>query len=595
MATAAVMLPKTKGGGFLIEERTPQEIFTPEDLTDEHRAIGRAADEFWNKEVTPHLEEIDHGNHDVAVQVLKKSAEMGLTAILTPERYGGMELDLTSAMVAAEHLARDGSYSSWHGAHSGIGTTPLLLFGTEEQKQKYLPKLSSAEMIGAYCLSEPQAGSDALNVKTRADLSPDGTHYVLNGQKMWITNGGKADLYTVFAKVGGEKFTAFLVERKFNGVQPGAEEKKMGIKGSSTTAIFLDNVQVPVENVLGEIGRGHIIAFNILNLGRLKLGPFCVGGSKNVLALSIKYAKERKAFGTTISQFGMIQHKLAEMAIRIFAAESMTYRVVGQIESQLEGFSWAQEKASETMLKAIEEYAAECSIIKVYASEVLDYVVDEGVQVHGGYGYHQDYAVERAYRDSRINRIFEGTNEINRLLIPGMLLKRPARGQLGLVKAAQGVLAEVLGGPSLSNGAGDGPFAEETKLVHNAKKIALLLMGVAYQKYLAELEKQQEILAGITDVIMDVFASESALLRTQKLRAQGKGAQAADMTAVLVRDAMAHIEITARTVLAACSEGDNLRANLAVLRRFAKYEPVNAIDLRHKIAGRLLDAERYIV
>src|SRR5712692_3870879 len=342
MATAVVTLPKTRGCAFLIEERTPQEIFTPEDLTDEHRAIGRTADEFWNKEVIPHLDAIDHGDHDAAVKVLKKSAELGLTAILTPERYGGMELDLTSAMVAAEHLARDGSYSSWHGAHSGIGTTPLLLFGTEEQKQKYLPKLSSAEMVGAYCLSEPQAGSDALAAKTRADLSADGTHYILNGQKMWITNGGKADFYTVFAKVDGEKFTAFLVERKFAGVQPGAEEKKMGIKGSSTTAVYLDNVPVPVENVLGEVGRGHIIAFNILNLGRLKLGPFAIGGCKEVLRVSLKYAKERKAFGKSICEFGMIQHKMAEMELRLYAAETVSYRVVGLIEGDLEGFSWDQ-------------------------------------------------------------------------------------------------------------------------------------------------------------------------------------------------------------------------------------------------------------
>src|SRR6266852_3123964 len=399
MATVAVALPKTKGCAF---------------LTEEHRAIARAADEFWNKEVAPHLDEIDHGNHDAAVAVLRKSAELGLTAILTPERYGGMELDLTSAMVAAEHLARDGSYSSWHGAHSGIGTTPVLLFGTEEQKQKYLPKLSSAEFVGAYCLSEPQAGSDALNVKTRADLSADGKHYVLNGQKMWITNGGKADLYTVFAKVGGEKFTAFLVERNFPGVQPGAEEKKMGIKGSSTTAIYLDNVHVPVENVLGEVGRGHIIAFNILNLGRLKLGPFAIGGSKEVLRVSLKYAKERKAFGKSIAEFGMIQHKLAEMAIRIYAGETTSYRVVGLIENEMEGFSWNNPNAAQVMLKSVEEYAAECSYVKIFASEMLDYVVDEGVQIHGGYGYHQDYLVERAYRDSRVNRLFEGTNEINR-------------------------------------------------------------------------------------------------------------------------------------------------------------------------------------
>src|SRR5579863_154805 len=586
---------KTAGGLFLIEDQSPHAVFTPEDLTEEHHAIARTAREFFDKEVAPHVEEMQHGDFDVAVALLRKAAALGLESILTPEKYGGMEMDLTADMVVAEQFARDGSFCGWHGAHSGIGTLPLLLFGTEEQKRRYLPKLATAEMLAAYCLTEPQAGSDALAAKTRADLSPDGKHYILNGQKMWITNGGAADLFTVFAKVGGEKFTAFLVERAYPGVSSGHEEKKMGIKGSSTTAVYLDNVHVPVENVLGEIGRGHIIAFNILNIGRLKLGPFAVGGSKNVLAISIKYAKERKAFGTTISQFGMIQHKLAEMAIRIYAAESMTYRVVGQIESQLEGFSWNKADASQTMLKAVEEYAAECSIIKVYASEVLDYVVDEGVQIHGGYGYHQDYAVERAYRDSRINRIFEGTNEINRMLVTGMLLKRAARGQLGLVKAAQGVLAEVLGGPGLSNGAGEGPFAEETRLVGNAKKIALLLMGVAYQKFLAELEKQQEVLAGITDVVMDVFAAESALLRTRKLAAQSKGAQAADMTAVLVRDAMAHIETTARTVLAACSDGDNLRANLAVLRRFAKYDPVNAIELRRKIAGRLLDAERYIV
>jgi alkylation response protein AidB-like acyl-CoA dehydrogenase len=595
MATAVAALPKTKGGAFLIEDRAPEEIFTPEDLTDEHRAIARTADEFWRKEVEPNLEDIWQHKPGVALAALRKSAELGLTAIAIPEKFGGLEMDLASSMVAAEQLSRDGSYSGWHGAHTGIGTLPILYFGTPEQKQRYLPRLATAELLAAYALTEPHAGSDALAAKTRADLSPDGRHYILNGQKMWITNGGAADLFTVFAKVGGEKFTAFLVERAFGGVTSGPEEKKMGIKGSSTTAVYFDNVHVPVENVLGEIGRGHIIAFNILNIGRLKLGPFAVGGSKNLLALSIRYAKERKAFGKTIGQFGMIQHKLAEMAIRIYAAESMTYRVVGQIEAQLTDFSWDQPNASETMLKAVEEYAAECSIIKVYASEVLDYVADEGVQIHGGYGYHQDYAVERAYRDSRINRIFEGTNEINRMLVTGMLLKRAARGQLGLVKAAQGVLGEVLSGPSLGESTGDGPFAEETKIVRNAKKVALLLMGVAYQKFLMDLEKQQEVLAGITDVVMDVFAAESALLRTQKLAAQAKGAQASDMCAVLVRDALAHIEVTARTVLAACSEGDNLRANLAVLRRFSKYEPVNAIEMRRRIAGRLMDAERYIV
>jgi alkylation response protein AidB-like acyl-CoA dehydrogenase len=584
MAAATKVFPKTIGGSFLIEDRAPEEIFTPEDLTAEHRAIGRAAAEFFKNEVEPNLEAIQHGDHDLAVRILRKSAELGLVAITTPERYGGMELDLTSAFVVAEQIAKDASYSGWHGAHAGIGTLPLLLFGNEAQKAQYLPKLSSAELVGAYCLSEPHAGSDALAAKTRADLSPDGKHYILNGQKMWITNGGKADLFTIFAKIGGEQFSAFLVERAFPGVSSGAEEKKMGIKGSSTTAVFLDNVQVPVENLLGEPGRGHIIAFNVLNLGRLKLGPSAVGGCKNILQVCLKYAKERKAFGTTISQFGMIQHKLAEMAIRIFAAESISYRVDGAIQARLEDFSWERPDAAHTFMKAVEEFAAECAIVKVYATEVLDYVVDEGVQIHGGYGFHQDYVVERAYRDSRVNRIFEGTNEINRLLITGMLIKRAQRGQLGLVKAAQAVMAEIVGG-----GAGAAPENEEQRLVSNAKKIALLLLGLAYQKFLADLEKQQEVLAGIADVIMEVFAMESVLLRARKKSSEASS----DLAAVFLRDAMARIEVSARNVLAACAEGDGLRTNMAVLRKFAKYDPLDAIAFRRRIAGRLLDAGRY--
>jgi alkylation response protein AidB-like acyl-CoA dehydrogenase len=563
-------MPAIKGGSFLIEDRAPADIFTAEDLSEEHLAIARTADEFWAKEVIPELEAIQHQEPGMAVRVLRKSAELGLTSIAIPEAYGGLELDLASAMIAAEHLARDGSYAAWHGAHTGIGTLPLVFFGTEEQKRKYLPKLATAEMVAAYALTEPHAGSDALAARTRADLSADGTHYTLNGQKMWITNGGAADLFTVFAKIGGEQFTAFLVERAFGGVTSGAEEKKMGIKGSSTTAVYFDNVRVPVENVLGEIGRGHIIAFNILNIGRLKLGPFACGGSKNVLAVSLKYAKERKAFGSSIADFGAIQHKLAEMAIRTFAAESMVWRTVGLI-------------APEESLKTIEEYAVECSVVKVYASEVLDYVVDEGVQIHGGYGYHQDYAVERAYCDSRINRIFEGTNEINRLLIAGMLLKRAARGQLGLVQAAQKLMGEILSGPPPDSG------DEETRLVANAKRIGLLSMGLAYQKFAMELEKQQEVIMGISDIVMEIYAMESVLLRTRK---NGAGAE---MAAVFLRDAMARVEFSARAALAACSEGDSLRTNMAVLRRFAKYEPLNAIDLRRKIAHRLLAAERYLV
>jgi alkylation response protein AidB-like acyl-CoA dehydrogenase len=559
-----------KGGSFLIEDRAPADVFTPEDLSEEHLAIARTADEFWAKEVIPELEAIQHQEPGVAVRVLRKSAELGLTSITIPEAYGGLELDLASAMIAAEHLARDGSYAAWHGAHTGIGTLPLVFFGTEEQKRKYLPKLATAEMVAAYALTEPHAGSDALAARTRADLSADGTHYLLNGQKMWITNGGAADLFTVFAKIGGEQFTAFLVERAFGGVTSGAEEKKMGIKGSSTTAVYFDNVRVPVQNVLGEIGRGHIIAFNILNIGRLKLGPFACGGAKNVLAVSLKYAKERKAFGSSIAEFGAIQHKLAEMAIRTFAAESIVWRTVGLI-------------APEESLKTIEEFAVECSIVKVYASEVLDYVVDEGVQIYGGYGYHQDYAVERAYCDSRINRIFEGTNEINRLLIAGMLLKRAARGQLALMQAVQKLMGEILGGATPDGG------DEEMRLVANAKKIGLLAMGLAYQKFALDLEKQQEVLMGISDIVMEIFAMESVLLRTRK---NGAGAE---MAAVFLRDAMARVEFSARAVLAACSEGDSLRTNMAVLRRFAKYEPVNAIELRRKIAHRLLAAERYLV
>ncbi|MBM3773764.1 MAG: acyl-CoA dehydrogenase [Acidobacteria bacterium] len=589
MAIAASALPKVQGGAFLLEPRSPEEIFTPEDFTSEHLAIARTAEEFWKQEIEPHLEEIHQLAPGAALSVLRKAAELGLTAISIPERFGGMELDLASAVIVAERLGRDGSYAGWHGAHTGIGTLPILFFGTEDQKQRYLPKLATVELLAAYCLTEPHAGSDALAARTRADLSPDGSHYVLSGQKMWITNGGAADLFIVFAKVAGVELTAFIVERAFPGVSSGAEEKKMGIKGSSTTAIYFDNVRVPKENLLGEIGRGHIIAFNILNVGRLKLGPFAVGGSKHVLALSLKYAKERKAFGHSIADFGLIRHKLAEMAIRTFAAESMTYRVVGLIEARLEGFAWDQPDAPRAMLKAIEEYAAECSMVKVWASEALDYVVDEGVQIHGGYGYHQDYAVERAYRDSRINRIFEGTNEINRLLITGMLLKRAQRGQLALVQAAQAVLAEILSGPASDSA------PEEDRLVSNAKKIALMLMGLAYQKYLAALEQQQEILAAIADIIMEIFAMESTLLRARKLAALGKAGPAADMAAVFLRDAMGRIEAAARPVLAATSEGDALRANMAVLRRFARFEPVDAIALRRRIALRLLEAERYLV
>jgi len=563
------MLQKSDGGAFLIQDLAPEGIFTAEDLGEEQLAIARTVDDFWARDVEPRLDAIRRQEPGVALEVLRKSAELGLTGVTIPEEFGGMGMDLTSAMVVAEHLARDGSYAVCHEVHTGIGTLPILYFGTEEQKRRYLPKLAAAELVAAYALSEAQSGSDALAVRTRADLSPDGKHYILNGQKMWITNGGIAGLFTVFAKVGGEKFTAFLVERSFPGVTTGAEERKMGIKGSSTTALYLDNVPVPVENVLGEVGRGHALAFNILNSGRLKIGVLTMGGAKHVLGLSLKYAKERKAFGSSIAEFGAIQHKLAEMAIRIYAAESMLWRVAGLLESH----------ADSAALLALEEYAVECSILKVYCSEAYDFVADEGVQIHGGYGYHQDYDVERTYRDSRINRIYEGTNEINRLIIPSMLLKRAARGRLALfpvVEAPQ--------------------FAEDeaSSLVHRAKRIALLTLDLVRQRFQDEAEKQQEILMSIADLVMEVFAMESSLLRSRKF-APGKGENAAGMSAVFLRDALARVETSARNVLGGCLEGAELHSQMTVLRRLAECDPVDSVALRRAIAGRLLARERYVV
>jgi len=588
MESATVTPLRIQGGAFLLEDRAPEDIFTFEDLSDEHLAIARTVDQFWANEVEPNLEAIRQQKPGVALSILRKSAELGLVAIAIPEEFGGMEMDLSSVMIASEHLAKDPSYGSWHSAHTGIGTLPVLFFGSEEQKRRYLPRLANAELLAAYALTEPLAGSDAMSIRTRADLSSDGKCYVLNGQKMWITNGGAADLFTVFAKVGGEKFTAFLVERSFTGVSSGAEEHKMGMKGSSTTAVYLDNVHVPVENLLGEIGRGHVIAFNILNIGRLKLGAGALGGAKDVISICLKYAKERKAFGSSIGQFGAIQHKLAEMAIRTYAVESMVWRVVGLIESQLQISVHNRSTQPANELKAVEEYAVECSMVKVFASEMLDYVVDEGVQIHGGYGYHQDYAVERAYRDSRINRIFEGTNEVNRLLITGMLLRRAARGQLALMSAVQAVLNttpdEIAN--SLINDA-------ERCLVKRAKKIALLMIGIAYEKYREELEKKQEILMCLSDIIMEVFAMESVLLRSRKLAGSGKGANAAEMTSVFLRDAMNRVETSARNVLGACAAGNGLQGNMAMLRLLANHDPIDSIQLRQNIAARLLATGLY--
>jgi alkylation response protein AidB-like acyl-CoA dehydrogenase len=584
MATTTTPHTARSGAGFLLEDISAEEIFTREDLNEEHIAIGHTVEEFWANEVEPNLPAIRQKKQGVALEVLRKSAKLGLLGISVPEKFGGMEMDLPSVMVVAEVMGRDSSYAGWHSAHTGIGSLPILFFGTEQQKQKYLPKLVSGELLAAYALTEPLAGSDALAVKTRADLSPDGKHYVLNGQKMWITNGGAADLFIVFAKVDGEKFTAFIVERAFGGVTSGAEEHKMGIQGSSTTALYFDNVNVPVENVLGEIGRGHVIAFNILNIGRLKLGPAVMGAAKSILGISIKYAGQRKAFGVAVANFGAIQHKLAEMAIRIFATESMAWRVVGLIEERLNSAGHESSDAAKAELKAVEEYAAECSMVKVFAAEMLDYVADEGVQIHGGYGFHQDYAVERYYRDARINRLFEGTSEINRLVISGMPLKRAAKGALPLFEAAQKALNQ-----SASNSDGKDP---EAQLVHNAKNISLSTLGVAHKKYGAEIEKHQEVVMSLSDLFMETFAMESVLLRTRKMASHGKN-NSNDICSVFLRDAMTRMQSAAQNVVSACSDGAELDRHMATLQAHASYQPVNAIALRRKIAEHLLSSERY--
>jgi alkylation response protein AidB-like acyl-CoA dehydrogenase len=583
MATITSVRAFRKGAGFLLEDTPAEEIFTREHLSEEHIAIERTVEEFWANEVEPNLPAIRQKKAGVALEVMRKSAKLGLLGISVPEKFGGMEMDLPSVMVVAEVMGRDASYAGWHSAHTGIGSLPILFFGTEQQKEKYLPRLVSGELLAAYALTEPFAGSDALAARTRADLSPDGKHYVLNGQKMWITNGGAADVFIVFAKVGGEKFTAFIVERAFGGLTSGAEEHKMGIRGSSTTAIYFDNVKVPVENVLGEIGRGHVIAFNILNIGRLKLGPAVMGAAKNILSTSIKYAKQRKAFGVAIASFGAMQHKLAEMAIRIFATESMAWRVVGLIQAQLSGAEHESPDSAKVELKAAEEYAAECSMVKVFAAEMLDFVADEGVQIHGGYGFHQDYAVERYYRDARINRLFEGTSEINRLVISGMPLKRAARGLLPLLEAAQKELADT----REDNGAD-----AEMRLVRNAKKIALFTLGVSHQKHGTDLEKHQEVVMSLSDLFMETFAMESTLLRCRNLAATGRSI-ANDVCQVFLRDAISRMQLASQNVLSACS-GNDLDRHMSRLKSLADYQPVNAIALRRNIAERLLSSERYI-
>jgi alkylation response protein AidB-like acyl-CoA dehydrogenase len=596
MATTPVSRSLTRGGAFLITDSTPEDVFTPADLTDDQRLIGQTAEEFVAKEVIPLIPDLEQHKEGLIAGLLKKAGEIGLLGGTIPEEYGGSGLDKVSATVLAEKLAGYASFAVSHGAHAGIGTIPIVNFGTEEQKKKYLPKIATGELLSCYCLSEPQAGSDALASRTRAVLSPDGKNWILNGQKMWITNGGFADVYIVFAKVDGEKFSCFIVERGTPGFTPGAEEKKMGIRGSSTVPLFFENSPVPKENLLHEIGRGHIVAFNTLNVGRFSLGAYCLGGAKNALAASSKYSKERTAFGKRLCDFGLIKAKLGEMAIRTYAIESMIYRSAGMIEAAVSTPGAAASTADKTLqaMQVLEEYAIESSISKVMGSETLDFCVDEAVQIFGGYGFHEDYPVARAYRDSRINRIFEGTNEINRMLIIQMLMKRAMTGVVPLIPAAMKLSEEVLAGPSFEEPAA-GAFAEEERVLAQAKKIFLLAAGTAVQKFRDQLAEQQEIVAALANIVMDVYAMESSLRRAQKASA-ARGVAAgglADAAQAFISDAMDRIEKEARTALAAVAEGDALTTQLAVLRRFAKHAPIDTIAIRRRVAEAVLAQDRY--
>jgi alkylation response protein AidB-like acyl-CoA dehydrogenase len=592
MATSVVIKTAAKGGSFLLESPAPLDVFTPADLTDDQKLIGQTAEEFVLKEVLPLAKDLENKKPGLMAELIRKGGELGLMGGGVPEEYGGAGLDKIATTVLTEKLSIYGGFAVTHGAHAGIGTLPIVYFGTEAQKQKYLTKLATAELIGAYCLSEPQAGSDAQNSLTRAELNSEGTHYVLNGQKMWITNGGFADLYIVFAKIDGEKFSAFIVERKYPGCKPGNEEHKMGIHGSSTTPVFLENCRVPKENLLHEIGRGHIVAFNVLNAGRFTLGASCVGGAKHVLMTASKYTKERKAFGKQIGDFGLMKEKLAEMVIQIFAVESMVYRSAGNIETMMSAA--AGDKVAHSM-KVLEEYAIESSIAKVYGSEMLDYVVDEGVQIFGGYGFHEEYPVCRAYRDSRINRIFEGTNEINRMLIVQMLMKRAMGGQLPLIPAAMKLADEILSGPSFEESP-EGVLAEETRVVANAKKMFLQAAGGAVQKFREKLADEQELVAALANVVMEVYAMESCLLRAQKA-ASAKGEAAnkimIDAARVFISDAMERVEHEAKRAVAAVHEGDMLTTQMAVLKRFGKRPALDTIALRRSVAAAVQAQDRY--
>ena len=585
-----------KGGSFLVEDIEASRVFTPEDFNDEQKMIAKTAEDYVKNEVLPVVENLENHEFDHSVRLLKSAGDLGLLAADIPEAYDGLGLDKISSALIAEKLSVAGGFSITHGAHVGIGTLPIVLFGNEEQKKKYLPSSASGEKISAYALTEPGSGSDALGAKTTAKLNAAGTHYVLNGEKQWITNAGFADVFVVYAKVDGDKFTAFIVERTFPGVSVGAEEKKMGIKSSSTRTLILEDAQVPVENLLGEIGRGHIIAFNILNIGRYKLGVGTIGGSKRALELAISYSNQRQQFKTPISSFNLTKQKLATMASKLYATESLIYRTVGYFEDRMSQMSEEDQKDGTKIAAAIAEYAIECSINKVVGSEVLDYIADEAVQLHGGYGFMQEYEVERIYRDSRINRIFEGTNEINRLIVPGTFLKKAMKGELPLLQKAQGLQEELL--MMMPEEVGDEALAQEKVLVANAKKIGILAAGMAAQRFGTKLEAEQEVLVHIANIANNIFAMESAVLRTEKAIARSgeeKAAQKLLYTQIFCQEAFNEIEAAAKETLIASVDGDNLRMMISALRKLTRYTPYNVIEKKREASVKLIEAEKFVV
>jgi alkylation response protein AidB-like acyl-CoA dehydrogenase len=585
-----------KGGSFLIEDISYEQLFTPEDFTEEHLMIAKTAEDFVEKEVVPQLEHLENHEFDRTVKLLKKAGELGLLAVDVPEEYEGLALDKITSSLLTEKMAGGGGFSLSHGAHVGIGSLPIVLFGNEDQKRRYLPALASGEKLAAYALTEPGSGSDALGARTTAKLNAAGTHYILNGEKQWITNAGFADVFVVYAKIDGEQFTAFIVDRDFAGVSTGAEEKKMGIKSSSTRTLILEDVPVPVENLLGEIGKGHVIAFNILNIGRYKLAVGSVGGSKKAFELTVKYANGRQQFKTPISQFNLTKEKFGTLASKIYAAESSVYRTIGLYEENQGKLSTEEEKDIKLVANSIAEYAIECSLNKFFASEVLAYVTDEGVQIHGGYGFMQEYPIERAYRDARIQRIFEGTNEINRLLVPGTLLKKAFKGELPLFQKAVALQEELM--MLTPEEPGDEPIAQEKYLVRNAKKIALLAAGLATQKYGKALEKEQEVLANIADLISNVYAMESVVLRTEKAIAKtglDKNKQKLLYTQIYCQEAFNELEAIAKETLVAVEQGDTLRIMLSSLRKFTRHTPINVIAKKREAADVIIKAERYLV